>query len=97
LWVKLRRTQCEHMSSGLPLKADIAQYSRHFAFVPIAAVGVMDRFGMPGRAERRLPLIPARRIRLEGVFEIGCQECSSSSSAFASFRSSVSKPSVNQA
>ena len=32
--VKLRRTQCEQMSSGLPLKADIAQYSRHFAFVP---------------------------------------------------------------
>jgi hypothetical protein len=29
-------------------------------------------------------------------FEIGCQACSSSSSAFASFRSSVSKPSVNQ-
>jgi hypothetical protein len=23
------------MSSGLPLKADIAQYGRHFAFVPI--------------------------------------------------------------
>src|ERR1700686_937684 len=33
-WVKLRKTQCEQMSSGLPLKADIAQYSRHFAFVP---------------------------------------------------------------
>ncbi len=29
LWVKLRRTQCEQMSSELPLKADIAQYSRH--------------------------------------------------------------------
>src|SRR5260370_13602906 len=33
-WVKLRRTQCEHMFSGLPLKADLAQCSRHFAFVP---------------------------------------------------------------
>jgi hypothetical protein len=32
--VKLRRTQCEQMSSELPLKADIAQYGRHFAFVP---------------------------------------------------------------
>ena len=29
-------------------------------------------------------------------FEIGCQACSSSSNALASFRSSVSKPSVNQ-
>jgi signal transduction histidine kinase len=29
LWVKLRRTQCEQMSSELPLKADIAQYGRH--------------------------------------------------------------------
>jgi hypothetical protein len=27
LWVKLRKTQCEQMSSGLPLKADIAQCS----------------------------------------------------------------------
>src|SRR5712664_921585 len=26
---KLRRTQCEQMSSELPLKADIAQHSRH--------------------------------------------------------------------
>ena len=30
------------------------------------------------------------------IFEFGCQACSSSSSALASFRSSVSKPSVNQ-
>jgi UvrD-like helicase C-terminal domain len=33
---------------------------------------------------------------LRGRFEIGCQAAPSSSSAFASFRSSVSKPSVNQ-
>src|SRR3984893_4753044 len=33
-WVQLRRTQYAQMSSGLPLKADIAQCSRHFAFVP---------------------------------------------------------------
>src|ERR1700724_4121265 len=32
--VKLRRTHCEQMSSGLPLIADIARCSRHFAFVP---------------------------------------------------------------
>src|ERR1700738_12139 len=35
LWVKLRRTQCEQMSSGLPLKADIALCSRHVSKVPI--------------------------------------------------------------
>jgi hypothetical protein len=33
-WVKLRRTQPEQMSSGLPLKADIAQYGRHVSNVP---------------------------------------------------------------
>jgi hypothetical protein len=33
--VKLRRTQCEQMFSGLPLKADIAQCSRHVSNVPI--------------------------------------------------------------
>jgi hypothetical protein len=32
--VKLRRTQCEHMFSDLPLKADIAQCSRHVSNVP---------------------------------------------------------------
>src|ERR1035437_2112232 len=31
--VKLRRTQCEQMSSGLPLTADIAQYSVHVSKV----------------------------------------------------------------
>src|SRR4030081_3556121 len=34
LRIKLRRTHCEQMSSGWPLKADLAQCSRHFAFVP---------------------------------------------------------------
>jgi hypothetical protein len=33
-WVKVRRTQHEHMSSGLPLKADIARCSWHVANVP---------------------------------------------------------------
>ena len=34
--------------------------------------------------------------QIRGGFEIGCQACSSSSKALASFRSSVSKLSVNQ-
>ncbi len=33
--VKQRRTQCEQMSSGSTLKADLAQSRRHFAFGPI--------------------------------------------------------------
>src|SRR5262249_1319017 len=33
---------------------------------------------------------------IRGGFEISCQACSSSSKALASFRSCVSKPSVNQ-
>ena len=36
------------------------------------------------------------RFLFRGRFEIRCQVCSSSSSAFASFRSRVSNPSVNQ-
>src|ERR1700687_3377578 len=38
MWVKLGRTQPEQMSSGLPLKADIARYSRHVSKVPEAAI-----------------------------------------------------------
>jgi hypothetical protein len=33
-WVKLRRTQHEHMSSGLPLKANIVRCSWHVSNVP---------------------------------------------------------------
>jgi hypothetical protein len=40
LRVKLRRTQYEQMSSGLPLKADIAQCSRHVSKVPTSEVPV---------------------------------------------------------
>jgi hypothetical protein len=36
VWVKLRRTQCEQKSSELPLKTDIAQYSRHVSKVPLS-------------------------------------------------------------
>jgi hypothetical protein len=38
LRVKLRRTQCEQMSSELPLRADIAQYSPHVSKMPRADV-----------------------------------------------------------
>lgn len=38
-WVKLRSTQCEHMFSRLPLKADFAQYSRHVSKVRLPEVG----------------------------------------------------------
>lgn len=37
-WVKLRSTQCEHMFSRLPLKADFAQYSRHVSKVRLPEV-----------------------------------------------------------
>jgi hypothetical protein len=50
LWVKLRRTHCEQMSSGLSLKADIAQYSRHVSKVPETD---MPRFTSLGVATRR--------------------------------------------
>src|SRR5882762_10730644 len=48
-WVKLRRTQCEQMSSGLPLKADIARCSRHISKVPEPEVAVVTR--LPCRRE----------------------------------------------
>src|ERR1700726_448628 len=38
LRVDQRKTQCEQMSSELPLKADIAQYSRHVSNVPTPEV-----------------------------------------------------------
>ena len=34
-WVKTGKAQCEHMFSALPLRADIAQQSRHVRFVPV--------------------------------------------------------------
>src|ERR1700738_4405583 len=54
--VKLRRTQCEQMFSGLPLKADIAQCSRHVSKVPAsdsctaAKAGSGAHSGKPRRA-----------------------------------------------
>jgi hypothetical protein len=49
-----------------------------------------------GEAERLGGLKNNDQIELRGRFEIGCQECISSNSTSASFKSSVSKPSVNQ-
>jgi hypothetical protein len=43
--VKLRRTQYEQISSGLPLKADITQYSRHLSKVPTAEDRRLQRAG----------------------------------------------------
>ena len=43
-----------------------------------------------------VPFIAKYRSLLRGGFEIGCQALSSPSNALASFRSSVSNPSVNQ-
>jgi hypothetical protein len=49
LWVKLRRTQPAQTSSGLPLKADIAQCSRHVSNVPGAVITPVPRtVGSPG-------------------------------------------------
>jgi hypothetical protein len=41
-WVKLRRTQCEQVSSELPLIADIAQYSRHVSKVPTSDIEMKE-------------------------------------------------------
>jgi hypothetical protein len=48
------------------------------------------------KATANLLLLLAPTAFLRGRFEIACQAASSSSSALASFKSSVSKPSVNQ-
>src|SRR5260370_37870431 len=41
-WAKLRRTHCEQMFSALPLRADIAQCSRHVRFVPQHKVAALQ-------------------------------------------------------
>jgi hypothetical protein len=52
--------------------------------------------GAGGRPAVPSAFWPQPPLTLRGRFEIGCQACSSSSSALASFKESVSKPSVNQ-
>src|ERR1700722_19184633 len=37
-WVKLRRTQCEHMFSALPSSSDIARRIRHVSKMPTSEV-----------------------------------------------------------
>jgi hypothetical protein len=60
IWVKVRRTQYEYMSSALPSNSDITRRSRHFAFVPIP-----DSY----TAANELRRIAA--ILLDGHFEAG--------------------------
>src|SRR5712675_2198422 len=51
-WVKLRRTQCEQMSSELPLKADVAQCSRHVSKVPMHKVAALQPAARGARVAR---------------------------------------------
>jgi hypothetical protein len=51
-WVKLRRTQCEHMSSGLLPNSDIARRPRHFAFVPISDIAIYYSITLSARADK---------------------------------------------
>ena len=57
--VKVRRTQCEYLSSALHLNSDIARCSRYFAFVPIGDIrnarGRQLRRPIFGPAFRRMP------------------------------------------
>src|SRR3982074_2669194 len=43
-WVKLRRTQYEHMFSALPSNSDIARRSRHVSNVPIGDIETNSAF-----------------------------------------------------
>src|SRR6266481_6898303 len=52
-WVKLRRTQSEHMFSALPPNSDIARHSRHVSNVPTTEVSNLIR---------SLDLLAIRRI-----------------------------------
>jgi hypothetical protein len=48
LWVKVRNTHSEWMSSASPPNSDIAQRGRHFPFVPTAEVVERDWEGSQG-------------------------------------------------
>src|ERR1700730_10097969 len=52
----LSETQCEQMSSGLPLKADIAQCSRHVSKVPIAEMIKNCQLRLPNPAKTSAPI-----------------------------------------
>jgi hypothetical protein len=73
LRVKLRRTQCEHMFSGLPLKADIAQCSRHVSKVPFSdsrAAAIRERAAAAMSAADQYQQSPriARELLIQAVW-----------------------------
>src|SRR6266852_8427372 len=61
---KLRRTQCEQMSSELPLEADIAQHTRHVSKVPLHKVAALQP---AARGQEPRGRKPAERTALAGL------------------------------
>src|ERR1700688_4520819 len=61
--VKTGKAQCEHMFSALPLRADIAQQSRHVRFVPEAEVrhhvGLHSSSSCPIASAQKMTSTPA--------------------------------------
>src|ERR1700740_3291699 len=64
LRVKLRRTQCEQMSSGSHLKADIAQCRRHVSKVPTHKVAALQPAAREQEPRGRQPV---ERTAIAGV------------------------------
>ena len=80
---------CEKISQA---PAPFHVIARGWAGPSLLAMILFEKFGQHQPLNRQ-----AERYAKEGVpIETGCQACSSSSNVLASFRSSVSKPSVNQ-
>jgi hypothetical protein len=91
--VKLRKARCEQMFSGFPLKADLAQFSRHFAFVPTT---VMRKKEKPhpgcyrqGPENRWMVASVGVNPRLTEPWGIACRGCNAGS-ARQTIRSSTS-------
>ncbi len=90
---------CYLQSSNCRIRISALGHSRPMHSVPVPinvrcysnSDIIIRRSEVTLRASKRL----MHRSKI-GWFEIGCQACSSSSSDLASFRSSVSKPSMNQ-
>jgi hypothetical protein len=72
-------------------------YLRPEAFVLKVRRSAWPKVGSAWRKEMIEPSYEKLATPLRGRVEIGCQARSSSSNALASFKSTVSKPSVNQA
>src|SRR6266436_5352113 len=53
MWVKVRRTQYEYMSSALPSNSDIARRRRHFAFMPFPEVARISIDHLVGTQQER--------------------------------------------